>query len=381
MAAQPHAIVLGLGIAGSSIAATLAQKGLRVTAIEQFPPLHERGSSHGDTRIYRRVPHEGPSYVNLAARSWEGWHAWGKLAHEDLLIPCGGVDAGPAQSRMVTAAEKLCKEYRQRFDVFDGASFNRRFPHFRVPSGWNVVYQPSSGIVRPDATRAFLHAMARTAHATLLHDSRVTGWEASAQGVAVSIPGARVTGDVLIIAAGSWLPQLVPRLPLPLTAERRVMAWYRPTISDNLTGGRFPIFVFDADGGWYGMPTPDGLVKLGHDKHLGQRINPDQPPIAPDDADRRRLAPCIRTYFQGFVEAPVAMKPCIYTLAQDHHFLIDRHPDHSQVLLFSCCSGHGFKYAPEYGAIAADLVTGKPRPDLAPFSFRRAGPGVTRFGA
>jgi sarcosine oxidase len=50
MASEPYVIVLGLGIAGSSIAAALAQRGMRVTAIEQFAPLHERGSSHGDTR-------------------------------------------------------------------------------------------------------------------------------------------------------------------------------------------------------------------------------------------------------------------------------------------------------------------------------------------
>jgi sarcosine oxidase len=198
--------------------------------------------------------------------------------------------------------------------------------------------------------------------------------------VSVHVAGRTVTGDVLIVAVGSWLPKVMPDLPMIPTAERRVMAWYRPTTSENLLGMRFPIFVLDADGGWYGMPTPDGAVKIGHDKHLRQGIDPDQPPAAPNAADAERLAPCIRNYFTGISQTPSALKPCIYTLADDHHFIIDWHPRHSRVLIFSCCSGHGFKYAPEYGDIAADLVSGKPRPDLAPFSYNRTGAGVTRFG-
>jgi sarcosine oxidase len=74
------------------------------------------------------------------------------------------------------------------------------------------------------------------------------------------------------------------------------------------------------------------------------------------------------------------MKPCIYTLSEDHHFLIDRHPAHSNVLIFSCCSGHGFKYAPVYGEIAADMISGRQRNDLAAFAWTKRQRQATRFG-
>ena len=73
------------------------------------------------------------------------------------------------------------------------------------------------------------------------------------------------------------------------------------------------------------------------------------------------------------------MKPCIYTLTQDHNFVIDRHSDHSNVLIFSCCSGHGFKFAPVYGEIAADLIASVQRPELESFGLVRDGGMVTRF--
>jgi sarcosine oxidase len=376
--AQSHVIVLGLGVAGSSIAATLAHRGFQVTGIEQFSPLHERGSSHGDTRIFRRVPHEGAVYVEMAAASFEGWRAWNRMAKDALFVECGGIDAGPEQSRLVQSAEKLCEQYDQPFELMDGQAFNRRHHLFKLPMDWRVVYQPSSGFVRPDATRSFLHELARDNGARLLHDTAVLGIEYLVDGVGVRTAQEMLSGDFLVIAAGSWLPKLLPELQLDLSTERRVLAWFQPTTASEICDGSVPIFCLDADGGWYGMPTPDGRVKIGHDKHLRQKIDPDQPPIPPNAGDAAKLSSCIREYFAGFNERPSEMKPCIYSIAEDHHFIIDRHPMHSNVLVFSCCSGHGFKYAPVYGEIAADLIAGKSR-DLDLFRLGRGSVAVTRF--
>ena len=379
MSSQRHVIVLGLGVAGSSIAATLARRGFQVTGIEQFSPLHERGSSHGDTRIFRRVPHEGAVYVEMATTSFHGWHVWNRMAGERLFVECGGIDAGPEESKLVQSAEELCERYDQPFEGMDGGAFNRRHPHFRLPSDWRVIYQPSSGIVRPDATRSFLHRMARDADARLMHDTAVLGIEYSPSAVRVRTNVETLTCDFLVVAAGSWLPKLLPELHLELSTERRVLAWFQPRNASAMTDGSFPIFCLDAGGGWYGMPTPDGRVKIGHDKHLRQRIDPDQEPILPDEADAAMLSGCTREFLVGFDDQPNEMKPCIYTVTEDHHFLIDRHPEHGNVLVFSCCSGHGFKYAPVYGEIAADFVDWKPRPDLDIFRLNRGYVAVTRF--
>jgi glycine/D-amino acid oxidase-like deaminating enzyme len=47
---------------------------------------------------------------------------------------------------------------------------------------------------------------------------------------------------------------------------------------------------------------------------------------------------------------------CMYTNTPDCHFIIDRHPDHPQVLLASPCSGHGFKFSSAIGEVLADLL-------------------------
>jgi sarcosine oxidase len=379
MAVKPHVLVLGLGIAGSSIAATLALRGCKVTGIEQFSPLHERGSSHGDTRIFRRVPHEGAVYVGLAAASYEGWQAWNRAAGEALFVECGGMDAGPESSAMVQAAAQLCRQYEQPFEAMSGGAFNRCYPHFKLPTDWRVVYQPQSGVVRPDATRAFLHATARGAGATLLHSTAVLAIESQSDGVRVRTTDQVLTADFLVVAAGSWLPKVVPDLTFPVSTERRVLAWFDLVAPEPLMDGLLPIFVLDAGGGWYGMPTPDRQIKIGHDKHFEQRIDPDATPSPAGAEDEVFLAGCVGQFLVGFKARPAAMKPCIYTVSDDHHFLIDRHPEHAHVLIFSCCSGHGFKYAPVYGTIAADLIEGRERDDLAQLRLKRGGSQATRF--
>lgn len=381
MPAKPHVVVLGLGIVGSSIAATLAERGFRVTGMEQFSPLHERGSSHGDTRIFRRVPHEGAVYVNLAAASYDGWQAWNRSAGEALFLACGGMDAGPESSAMVQSAAQLCRQYEQPFEEMSGGEFDRRYPHFHLPSDWRVVYQPRSGVVRPHATRTFLHALARRSGATLRHDTAVRAIEYLQDGVRVRTADQVLIADFLVVAAGSWLPKVVPELTFPVSTERRVLAWFDLVAPEPLMDGRMPIFVLDAGGGWYGMPTPDGQVKIGHDKHFEQRIDPDAAPSPAGAQDEAFLAGCVRQFLTGFAAKPAAMKPCIYTISEDHHFLIDRHPEHANVLFFSCCSGHGFKYAPAYGGIAADLIDGRGRDDLAQLGLKRSCERVTRFEA
>jgi sarcosine oxidase len=52
--------------------------------------------------------------------------------------------------------------------------------------------------------------------------------------------------------------------------------------------------------------------------------------------------------------------------------VLDFHPDHPQVVIASCCSGHGFKFCSVIGEIVAGLcVDGKSSHDIQMFSARR----------
>ena len=67
------AIVLGTGGVGSATLYHLAQRGLSVLGLDRFDDAHDRGSSHGHTRVIRKAYFEHPDYVPLLIEAYRLW--------------------------------------------------------------------------------------------------------------------------------------------------------------------------------------------------------------------------------------------------------------------------------------------------------------------
>jgi sarcosine oxidase len=94
-------IVIGTGGMGSAAALHLAQRGVRVCGLDRFPPGHDRGSSHGQTRLIRLAYYEHPDYVPLLRRAYELWRDLETHAGRTLLVESGLLLAGPPESAVV----------------------------------------------------------------------------------------------------------------------------------------------------------------------------------------------------------------------------------------------------------------------------------------
>ena len=89
-------IVIGLGGMGSAAAAHLAARGQRVLGLERFGPAHDRGSSHGGSRIIRQSYFEDPAYVPLLLRAYELWRSLEADSGADLMtLTVASTSAGP----------------------------------------------------------------------------------------------------------------------------------------------------------------------------------------------------------------------------------------------------------------------------------------------
>jgi glycine/D-amino acid oxidase-like deaminating enzyme len=64
-------IVLGVGGVGSAVLHHLADRGVRAVGIDRFRPPHDRGSTHGHTRVIRQAYFEHPDYVPLLTESYD----------------------------------------------------------------------------------------------------------------------------------------------------------------------------------------------------------------------------------------------------------------------------------------------------------------------
>src|SRR5277367_4348426 len=103
-------IVLGVGGMGSATCFELARRGQRVLGLDQFQLGHDRGSSHGETRIIRKAYFEHPDYIPLLHRAYELWEALERESGEPLLLRNGMVTyldpaTSPIYRRMVASAK------------------------------------------------------------------------------------------------------------------------------------------------------------------------------------------------------------------------------------------------------------------------------------
>jgi sarcosine oxidase len=95
-------IVAGLGAMGSSAAYHLAKRGAKVLGLEARTAAHDKGSSHGESRIIRQAYFEDPVYVPLVLRAYELWEELEAESTEDLLNITGGVAIGSLQSGLIS---------------------------------------------------------------------------------------------------------------------------------------------------------------------------------------------------------------------------------------------------------------------------------------
>ena len=70
---QIDTVIVGGGQAGLSVGYHLARRGAKVLGLDRFHPPHDRGSSHGKTRIIREAYFEHSAYVPLVQRAYELW--------------------------------------------------------------------------------------------------------------------------------------------------------------------------------------------------------------------------------------------------------------------------------------------------------------------
>jgi sarcosine oxidase len=357
---MPHydAIVLGLGGVGSAALFHLARRGHRVLGLDRFPAGHDRGSSHGETRIIRQAYFEHPDYVPLLRRSYELWHELETISGEALFHQVGLLQVGPADGVVVDGVLRAAALHGLPIETLSAADTERRFPGVAVPPGSVGVVERNAGYLLVERCVLAHLAAARQAGAQARHDCDVQGWEATAGGIAVNTADDRFTADRLVVAAGSWSSDLLAGLAVPLRVLRKHLHWFSGTAPEYHHAAGFPTFLFELPQGiFYGFPQINAAgLKVA--EHSGGTLitDPLTDPRQPDPVDDARVRQFLNACLPGVGSQRARHAVCFYTLSPDEHFLIDRHPASDRVVFAAGLSGHGFKFASVLGEILADLA-------------------------
>ncbi|HLQ46342.1 MAG TPA: FAD-dependent oxidoreductase, partial [Planctomycetaceae bacterium] len=136
------AIVLGVGGFGSGALYHLARRGLNVLGIDRFGVAHDRGSSHGETRIIRKAYFEHPDYVPLLFRAYDLWADLEAESQRQLFWQCGLMLAGLADGEAIAGARLSARQHGLTIENLSPEAAQRRWPGFRVPESFDVVFEP-----------------------------------------------------------------------------------------------------------------------------------------------------------------------------------------------------------------------------------------------
>ena len=327
--AETEVVVVGAGVLGLATARALAQAGRDVVVCEQFSVGHDRGSSHGASRIIR-LSYPEARWVRLAQRSYSLWRELAAECGQELLSLHGTLDLGDWEANRL--ALEACGE---PFEILDAAEIGHRFPIHADGSG---LYQRDGGIVHADLALEALRDGALAAGAELREGVRVE----SVDGAGELVVAGDVRAKVAVVTAGAWAPGLVG---VDATPTRETTSYFSgdeplPSVIDTTTG----------DVWGYALVAP-GIGLKGGLHQSGPTADPDDPG-GTDERIAARTAEWVARRFPG-VSAPVRTETCLYTTRAGDEFLLERR---GRVVVGSACSGHGFKFAPAIGAQLAALA-------------------------
>jgi len=366
-------IVVGLGAMGSASVYQLATRRNRVLGIDQFSVPHDRGSSHGESRIIRQAIGEGQQYVPLVLRSYELWRDLEKKTGQTLLTTTGGLILEPEESAALAHGRHnflaqtigCANKFNIRHSILETKEIRKRFPQF-VLTDEVGYYEYETGYLRPELCVQAQLELAKNHGATIRLNEKVIAISPRANSaITVATDRSTYTAEKLVLSAGAWLAGFLPAdYGEIFKVYRQVMHWFRieDGCQEAFAPGRFPVFIWIFDKGgdfaFYGFPTLDGAtLKIAGEQYREATAAERVERTIGADENGRAHSSYARDRLHGLTAVCDRAAACLYTTTPDSHFVIDFYPGDGRILIVSPCSGLGFKHSAAIGEVVGELVT------------------------
>lgn len=371
-------IVIGLGAMGSAAVYQLSGKGVRVLGIDQFSPPHKFGSTHGDTRITRQAIGEGANYTPLSLRSYEIWEELERKTGKNLLTITGGLIVGNSSDKLFHGNSDFLQttfDAAEKYDVRHSKLYpdelRKRFPKFRIEDDYIGYYEDRAGFLRPEICVETQIELARQQGAQININEQVQQVTPLSNGqVEVKTNRGSYKANKVIVSAGPWITQFFPEYADLFKVYRQALYWFdiRGDITPYLPEN-FPVFIFLGE--IYGFPAidgPHGGLKVSFEEYLTDTdIEKVEREISEAEIERA-YNKYINKHLSGLSNKCIKAAACLYTVTPESKFVIDKHPEHPQIIIASPCSGHGFKHSAAIGEALSELaVEGESRFNLNDF--------------
>ena len=346
--------VVGGGIAGAMTALHLQRRGALVTLIDRWEPGHARAASTDYNRVIRAISGRDEFYTRWARESRARWLELQSETGQNLMYECGA---------LILATEGHCDWEDATSETFDrvGVPYYRynlddirsRFPQFKVDEIKYALFEPEAGLLM--AHRSVIATMnlfkkegGKVTRGTVTTDAQEHPM----------LDGKHLEADIIVVATGAWMAEMFPRTIKPISAIMGINVLYTstPDGSDEFDMENMPCWI-DHGQGSFGIPSSEGSgVKAAVViPNTPIDINNDERIIEKQSLNKTRQY--IKHRLPGLIgQRVVDSKFNQVILTPDTHFIVDWHPEHSNVLFAGGCSGHLFKHGPVFGDFVAGVA-------------------------
>jgi sarcosine oxidase len=356
-------IVLGAGGVGSAALAELARRGVRAVGIDRFDPPHDQGSSHGQSRVIRQAYFEHPNYVPLLKESYRLWRELEAATGQKLFHEVGLLEVGPADGVVVPGVLRAAAEHDLAVERVSAAEIEHRWPGLQVSDDLVGVIEQNAGYLLVEDCVAANLKIAQAAGASLMTNTVVHNWRVDGGGVHVRTDAGEISAGKLIITAGAWASSVLEQALPPLSARRKSLFWFAADSPQFDAESGFPVYLFELPSGvFYGFPRLEGRMKVAEHSGGATIADPANVDRAIDFAEQQRVTTFLADHLPDVSLSVTNHAVCLYTMSPDEHFIVDRHPQHANVVFAAGLSGHGFKFTPVLGHALADIALGGTSP-------------------
>jgi sarcosine oxidase len=323
------------------------------------------GSHAGQSRIIRKAYFEHPDYVPLLIRAYRNWEELENATGSQVFFRTGLLYAGHKDHVLMKGIRQSSSIYRIRVDELSADEVKKQYSQFRLPTGYDILYEPDAGFVTPERAILLFTEQAIKNGVVIRTKEKVIEWKKTAHNITVLTDKDTYTCQKLVITAGPWAGKIIPDLQSKLRVTRQMIAWVSPKNWESFEMGNFPCWMIADDsnpGEYYGFPIlpvgklggPIGLKLAFH--FPGAVTDSDKVNRVPDAEDEARLVYALNKFIPEGYSSTLVMKTCMYTNTPDENFILDFLPGYDDVVIATGFSGHGFKFASVVGEIMSDLA-------------------------
>lgn len=378
-------LVVGAGVLGAWTAygakrnlASGETQNRRVTLLDAWGAGNPRATSGDETRLLFSSHAADELYRDWSRRSRELWLRYQQEWGVELFQQSGVLFFAHRGDVWERASVTALNDANIPCEMLFPDELRTRWPQMTSDDLSFAVFEPEGGILfARRSCQAVVEAFQQSGGIYSLGAVSVGRSEGSRLLSVVDTSGQEWTSDVFVFACGPWLPRLFPDAlgSFIRVTKQDVIYIGPPEGSSEFDALSLPGWV-DQDGYHYGVPAVDGRgFKIGSNR-LGPLFDPSNGERIVDADSVRLVRGYLSQRFPELRERPVIdSHVCQYETTSDEAFLIDRHPNYSNVWLVGGGSGRGFKQGPRVGEyVVAMIDAAGSGPEQERFSLKPRGP-------